>query len=173
MSQGVERGQGRGKSGLSEEQEAQLQSAVAELEADGGLPVRLCARVSDNCRTRTGSVTKRVVCKLVRVHTSWQRQTCRSLEAPRIPSTGMSCTLTSGAPLILSIGLSCTLTHFCASPARRQRAPRCWRAAGACCTRRVRARRRPSSARSWARMHSQSTRRGALSMQSPSHCQLY
>ena len=32
--------QGRGKSGLSAEQEAQLQKAVAELEADGGVPVR-------------------------------------------------------------------------------------------------------------------------------------
>lgn len=101
MSQGVERGQGRGKSGLSEEQEAQLQSAVAELEADGGLPVRLCARVSDNCRTRTGSVTKRVVCKLVRVHTSWQCQTCRSLPQRLLGYHQQACP----APLLL--GLLC------------------------------------------------------------------
>jgi len=155
-------------SGLSEEQEAQLQSAVAELEADGGLPVRLCARVSDNCNQARGVQACQSPYQL-----AMPDLPVPPPEAPRIPSTGMSCTLTSGAPLLLSIGLSCTLTHFCASPARRQRAPRCWRAAGACCTRRVRARRRPSSARSWARMHSQSTRRGALSMQSPSHCQLY
>lgn len=33
-------GQGRGKSGLSAEQEEQLQRAVADLEADGGISVR-------------------------------------------------------------------------------------------------------------------------------------
>ncbi len=44
-------GQGRGKSGLSAEQEVQLQKAVAELEANGGVPVRssraetLCIRL--------------------------------------------------------------------------------------------------------------------------------